>query len=84
MKITKEHKDDVRKLAEKAAKSHKGKVVDRGDNFAIEAKGWGIEIIPEEGWAYMHGYDSLNGFSTNIADTDELGEGIKRLLAAKG
>ncbi len=52
------------------------------DNVPITvAKGdWRVEVVPQNGWAYVHGKGSLTGISTNISEIDELDVAIDRLL----
>lgn len=42
-----------------------------------------VEIIPENGWAYVHGKDGLKTYSTNIESWDELDDAIKRMTARR-
>lgn len=83
MKIRKDNREEVKTALTAWAKANKAKVKETGDVLTIEKNGWMIEVLPEDGWAYLHGNGTLNGISTNVGDTDELGVAIKRLTGDK-
>jgi hypothetical protein len=97
-KITKDNKKEFLASVEKWAKANKAKMFGVTDNgepaqkpdeshvaFHVEGKDWGVEVRPENGWAFLHGYNSLEGYGTNIDDMTDLDGAIKRLQkAAKG
>lgn len=79
----------------KWAKSNKANIIGIDNNgqinepdeshvaYHVEKGDWGVEVRPENGWAYIHGFGSLEGYGTNISDISELGDAIKRLQKAK-
>ncbi len=82
MKIKKDDRDSIKETLGAWAKKHKAKVRDEG-NLTVSKGDWAIEVIPEDGWAYMHGQGSLGGISTNISSMDEFEDAVKRLTGAK-
>lgn len=71
-KITKQDRD--------ALKQKLGPCEENGDSFMTKD----VEVILENGWAYVHGRGDLGGVSTNITSLDELDNAIKRLRTVKG
>ena len=83
MKIKKEDRESIKTSLAAWAKKNKSKVREQGESIVIDKGAWSIEVIPEDGWAFLHGNGSLNGLSTNIESIDELDAGIKRLTGDK-
>ena len=83
MKINKENRSEIKDALSVWAKQHKAKVSEEGESLKVEAKSWWIEVVPENGWAYIHGHGDYHGMSTNIASVDEFDDAIKRLQKAK-
>lgn len=85
MKINNTKIDDIKvKISEWATeKNLNTKFVERGGNiteeFGIESCDWGIEIMAQDGWAYLNGYNSIN-VSTTISDMTELPKALDKLL----
>lgn len=83
-KITKNDRDEITAALTAWAKTNKAKFVVGGTEEAptmyMHKGDWSLEIIPEDGWAFVHGNGSLSGLSTNIGTIDEFDEAVKRLL----
>ncbi len=56
--------------------------VERGTapSFGVETEKWGIEVLAQDGWAYVNGYKSLSDFSTNVSETEDIPDTLDRLL----
>jgi hypothetical protein len=64
------------------AKKHGGEYSFTIGQYFIETKDWGVEVIPSDGIAQVHGYKDLSGISTNIESADDLDAALDRLKAA--
>lgn len=80
MKIKKENRDEIKTSLTTWAKANKAKLKEQGEAFIVEKNGWLLEVLPENGWAYLHGGGLLNGISTNISSMDEFDAAVKRLI----
>jgi hypothetical protein len=83
MKIQKENRNEIKDALSAWAKGHKAKVSEDGESFKVEAKTWWVEVIPENGWAYLHGHGDLHGASTNISSIDQFEDAVNRLKGDK-
>lgn len=75
MKIKKADREQIKDSLSTWAKTNKAKVKEQDQSFIVEKGSLRIEVIPEDGWAYVHSA----GASTNISSMDEFGDAVKRL-----
>ena len=64
-------------------KNIKIKFVERGGantpEFGVEGDNWGIEVLIEDGWAYLNGYNGLEA-STTVSEEGDIPDSFDRLL----
>lgn len=82
-KIDKRDVENMRAVLKTWAQRNGGELEETKTGFKIyRSPTWGIEIVPENGWAYVHGRRDLANLGTNIETWNELNEAIKRLEKA--
>lgn len=83
-KIRKEDRGEIEKQLHAWTKANKASVRVEGETFFIaksaKAGGGELEVVVENGWAYLHGRGTAMGKSTNIESMEEFGEAASRLL----
>lgn len=81
--IKKEVTGEIIDVVRKWAAKHKADVSATGNGYSIIIDGpdWGIELIPERGYAGLIGRGSFKGIGTNIEELSELDAALERMHA---
>jgi hypothetical protein len=83
MKIKKADRENIREQLVAWAKKNKAKVEDSEHSIFVIKGDERLEVIAEDGWAYVHGGGSLSGASTNISSIDQFDSAVKKLRESK-
>ena len=86
-KITNDNRQDALAAAQSWADENDATTTEKVDQWnpenislMIDGGDWGVEFLPQDGWAYLHGFGTLNGLGTNIVHIEDINAGIDRLL----